>query len=74
MTDSIFLDFGDMERLTGTKVKRLQIEHLLKIKIPFQLDRNGAPLVLKGSLYSLSKLHHQPKRKQSSIIYSSLNA
>ncbi|MCV2885740.1 hypothetical protein OE749_13660 [Aestuariibacter sp. AA17] len=41
MNSSIFLDKGDVVRLTGTKVRKLQVEHLSKSNISFQLDRNA---------------------------------
>lgn len=50
MNNSIFLDKEDVVRLTGTKVRKLQVEHLSKSNISFQLDRNGYPQVLAQSL------------------------
>lgn len=73
MVDSIFLESSDVERLTGTKVKKLQLQHLSKSKIPFQLDRNGNPLVLKETLYAMTKTKAAPKREVPTINYQSLN-
>ncbi|MBU2880177.1 DUF4224 domain-containing protein [Aliiglaciecola lipolytica] len=50
MNNSIFLDKEDVVKLTGTKVRKLQIEHLSKSNISFQLDRNGYPQVLTQTL------------------------
>ena len=50
MNSSIFLDKEDVVRLTGTKVRKLQVEHLSKSNISFQLDRNGYPQVLAQSI------------------------
>jgi len=50
MNNSIFLDKEDVVRLTSTKVRKLQVEHLSKSNISFQLDRNGYPQVLTQSL------------------------
>lgn len=50
MNNSIFLDKEDVVKLTGTKVRKLQVEHLSKSNISFQLDRNGHPQVLTQTL------------------------
>ena len=50
MNNSIFLDKEDVVKLTGTKVRKLQVEHLSKSNISFQLDRNGYPQVLTQTL------------------------
>jgi hypothetical protein len=50
MNNSIFLDKEDVVKLTGTKVRKLQVEHLSKSNITFQLDRNGYPQVLTQSI------------------------
>lgn len=50
MNNSIFLDKEDVVRLTGTKVRKLQVEHLSKSNISFQLDRSGYPQVLAQSI------------------------
>ena len=50
MNNSIFLDKEDVVKLTVTKVRKLQVEHLSKSNITFQLDRNGYPQVLKQSI------------------------
>lgn len=50
MNNSIFLDKEDVVKLTGTKVRKLQVEHLSKSNITFQLDRNGYPQVLTQTL------------------------
>jgi hypothetical protein len=50
MNSSIFLDKEDVVRLTGTKVRKLQVEHLSKSNISFKLDRNGYPQVVAQSI------------------------
>ena len=53
MITSIFIEKDDLVKLTGTKIRKLQIEHLAKSNIPFQQDRNGYPQVLLDSITSL---------------------
>ena len=50
MQTSIFIEKHDIEKLTGTKIRKLQIEHLVKSNIPFKQDRNGYPQVLVNSI------------------------
>jgi hypothetical protein len=73
MNNSIFLHQLDLIRLTGTKIKKLQIEHLSRCKIPFKVDRNGCPLVIKDNLLECSSSNIQIKRKTPSVNFTPLN-
>lgn len=64
MQPSIFIEKDDVVKLTGTKIRKLQIEHLLKSNIPFKQDRNGYPLILLDSIKPTStQTVKTPRRK-----------
>lgn len=53
-----FLDDDDLIKLTGFKMKSLQINHLKEQAIPFKVNRTGHPVVL------WSDLERKPKHKE----------
>lgn len=68
MNSSIFLDKEDVVRLTGTKVRKLQVEHLSKSNISFQLDRNGYPQVLAQSIIQSNNNSTKPTGNKERVI------
>jgi hypothetical protein len=62
MAISELLDKADIEKLTGTKVRKLQIEHLVKSNIAFWEDRNGYPQVFREPLIQASVGGYKKKK------------
>lgn len=50
MISSMFLSKDEVEQLTGTKLRKLQIEHLARMKIPFSIDRKGEPVLCRDAV------------------------
>ncbi len=51
----MFLHPDEVSQLTGRKLKRLQIEQLRKMGIPFWVNAAGAPIVCRSALEGGSK-------------------
>lgn len=45
MTDSVFLSVEDMERLTGKKRRKAQVDALRQMAVPFRVNAAGWPVV-----------------------------
>lgn len=60
--DAFFLNAAELVQLTGRKNRRLQIEQLRRMHIPFHVNALGAPVVVRGSL--LAGSHSKPKAQE----------
>lgn len=49
-TDRLFLDDDELAELTGRKVRRLQIEALRRMLIPFHVNAIGRPVVTRAAI------------------------
>jgi len=47
---SIFLDDDEIAKLTGRKIKSLQIETLRKQGVPFRINATGHPVVARSAI------------------------
>lgn len=48
--NDFFLTSAEIAQLTGRKNRRLQIEQLSLMRIPFHVNALGAPIVVRGNL------------------------
>ncbi|KQV50063.1 hypothetical protein ASC93_11115 [Massilia sp. Root335] len=62
MSDT-FLSKEEVAELTGRKYKRLQIEQLRKMGIPFWLNAVGAPIIARATIEGSREKVELPKPK-----------
>lgn len=48
----LFLTKQQVAELTGRKVKKLQLEQLMRMHVPFRVNANGAPVVCRSAIES----------------------
>jgi hypothetical protein len=53
MTDPLFLDDEELRTLTGRSIKRLQIEALKQMLVPFRVNAIGKPIVTRAAALGL---------------------
>lgn len=68
---SMFLTEDEVSMLTGRKVKKLQVEQLRKMGVPFYVNAVGRPVVVRSALegrkeHEITKPKWQPKMLQRS--------
>lgn len=73
MNSSIFIENEDLVKLTGTKIRKLQVAHLVKSDIPFKQDRNGYPLVLLNSITASTLATSKTAKRQVRVNPTPLN-
>lgn len=60
--NDFFLTTAEIVQLTGRKNRRLQVEQLRLMRIPFHVNALGAPVVVRGNL--LTGSNSKPKEQK----------
>jgi hypothetical protein len=61
----MFLTPQDIAELTGRKIKKLQVEQLRKMGIPFYVNAVGRPIVVRSVLEGKKEPPQRPKWESS---------
>ncbi|AWL10817.1 hypothetical protein HMF8227_00310 [Saliniradius amylolyticus] len=69
----MFISRDELQELTGYKKKSLQVQQLQDFGIPFEVNRLGAPIVLRSSVEDALSISKSPKRRTHSINLKSLH-
>lgn len=67
MTEALFLSDDELRELTGRKVRRLQIEQLRRMLIPFHVNALGRPVVTRAAVLGQAK-EAAPKKWAPSVV------
>lgn len=62
-TDRLFLDDDELAELTGRRVRRLQIEALKRMLIPFRVNAIGRPIVTRAAVLGGSEKSKEPAKR-----------
>lgn len=60
MSDPLFLTDDELAELTGRRVRRLQIEALRKMMIPFRVNALGRPVVTRAAVLGQQSVQATP--------------
>lgn len=60
MNDPLFLTDDELAELTGRRVRRLQIEALRKMMIPFRVNALGRPVVTRAAVLGQQSVQATP--------------
>ncbi|HRQ59156.1 MAG TPA: DUF4224 domain-containing protein [Azoarcus taiwanensis] len=63
MDDPLFLSDKELHELTGRKIRRLQIDQLRRMLIPFHVNALGRPVVTRAAVIGMQQIKQDAAQK-----------